>query len=125
MGSSLHHAIDRASRGTDNCLLLANLSSEPYDAQVSLACDACNVEVQPRHLARYGWCADRQGCEQVGCEAITYFAKERLQGFVIPSSGGASLSGHVGFYSGPLQGAAGPHQTQVGQPFLHSICAAQ
>lgn len=65
-----------------------------------------------------------QETEQGRCEAITYFAKERLQGFVIPSSGGASLSGHVGFYSGPLQGATGPHQTQVGQPFLHITHAA-
>lgn len=66
-----------------------------------------------------------QAIEQVGCEAITYFAKEGLQGFVITSSGGASLPGHIGFYSGPLQGAARPHQTQVGQPFLHTIFAAQ
>lgn len=57
--------------------------------------------------------------------AITYFAKEGLQGLVIACSCGTSLAWHVGLYPGPLQGAAGPHQAQVCQPFLHTASVMQ
>ena len=50
--------------------------------------------------------------------AITYFAKEGLQGLVIACSCSTSLARHVGLYPGALQGAARPHQAQVCQPFL-------
>ena len=57
--------------------------------------------------------------------AITYFAKEGLQGFVVACSCGSSLARHVGLYPGSLQGAAGPHQAQVCQPFLEATSVMQ
>lgn len=51
--------------------------------------------------------------------AITYFAKEGLQGLVVACSCSASFARHVGFYPGALQGAAGAYQAQVCQPFLY------
>ncbi len=53
-----------------------------------------------------------------GDRGITYFAKEGLKGLVIASSCSTPLTRHVGFYPGPLQGATGPYQANVGQPLL-------
>lgn len=57
--------------------------------------------------------------------AITYFAKEGLQGLVVACSCGSSLARHVRLYPSPLQGAARPHQAQVCQPFLEAMSVMQ
>ena len=57
--------------------------------------------------------------------AITYFAKEGLQGLVVACSCCSPLARHVSLYPGSLQGTAGPNQAQVCQPFLDTALVMQ